>query len=251
MSLETVLVEMATKLQKLSRDVSDLQRMPTGSIWTMGAQPLVIDAGVVTISASSLYYILPETGTTDNLNTINGGRAGKVICLRTTDGNTIILKHGTGDISLTGGVDQTLDDIRLFSMLVFDDNQDVWIPMSYCDVSELYVPSVPTEVAGRINLGSIQAVTLSGNSFALVADKSFYDVHPEEGAADDLENITGGTDGDLIVLRPSGGAEITTRETGNLKTDDGDHLLDGTADKMTLIYDNDISKWCEINWAGN
>ena len=53
------------------------------------------------------------------------------------------------------------------------------------------------------------------------------------------------------MLRPDTGDTITVKDnTGNLQLS-GDFAMDNEADKITLIYDDAISKWCEITSSGN
>ncbi len=246
MSLEDVLTEMAKQISSLRRDLESIKTRSTGGMMARGIQDVIISGGELDVNAGAFYSVNPESGTSDDLDTINNGVGGKIITLRTTTGNTITLKHGTGNLSLLGSADFTLDDTNIVYTLIYDDAQSKWIAMDYFESAS----STPTAVAGRINLGSLQSVTLATGSFALVSNKSFYEVNAESGTADDLENITGGADGDLIVIRPASGDTITTVETGNLDTDGG-KTLDGTNDKLMLIYDSAISKWCQVSWAGN
>lgn len=250
MSLERLLDTMARKMEAMARQISELQIRESGGLWTRAAQPLPISSDTVTVYSGALYMLEPETGTTDDLSTIDGYLAGKIIGLRTTTGNTITLKHGVDNLLLPGGNDVDLDDTSTLYVLVYDDDQSAWIPFTSQAEASIPAPSTPTEVAGRINLGTLEGVTLSGDAFSLVADKSFYSVTSETGTSDDLVTINGGTDGDLIVLRPASGHTITALETGNLDLD-GSKTLDDVQDKLTLIYDSAHTKWCQVSWSGN
>lgn len=80
---------------------------------------LTIAAGIITISRSH-HTVDVQTGTTDDLDTINGGTKGDELTLRLPTGstNTVVVKHNTGNIFLAGGVDANLDSpnkaIKLF-----------------------------------------------------------------------------------------------------------------------------------------
>jgi hypothetical protein len=71
---------------------------------------LTIASGIITISRSH-HTVDVQTGTTDDLDTINGGVNGDELTLRLPTGstNTVVVKHNTGNIVLAGGVDATLD----------------------------------------------------------------------------------------------------------------------------------------------
>jgi hypothetical protein len=79
---------------------------------------LVISSGAITTS-SACHRVSPETGTSDDLVTINGGSQGDfLIVMSTSSANTITVKHGTGNIYLKDGVDRVITSSRTKLMLV-------------------------------------------------------------------------------------------------------------------------------------
>ena len=94
-----------------------------------------------------------------------------------------------------------------------------------------------TIASGEISAGDVTFVSLDG----------------EGGDDDDLDMITGGTDGDIIILR-RGNATITVRHNIGSGGDriflDGqtDKILDDATDKLMLIKDN---VWCELSSSNN
>jgi len=68
------------------------------------SQSIATDAITVT---SSFHIIDTEGGAaSDNLATINGGLTGDILILKITSGTrTVLIKHGTGNIHLTGNAD--------------------------------------------------------------------------------------------------------------------------------------------------
>jgi len=71
-------------------------------------------AGDQTINSDTLTYaysrvqLLPQSGTADNLATISGGGHEDEVTLWTESGNTITVKHGTGNIETSNGKDFVL-----------------------------------------------------------------------------------------------------------------------------------------------
>lgn len=250
MTVNVILQEVANKIQELNRSVSELQNRQTGGLWTLNYRSLTISSGAIDIVAGAFYIVEPESGTSDNLDTINNGFSGKIIGIRPSSGNTITLRHGVDNINLPGGANVALDDPNVLYSLVYDGDQSAWIPFTSQQVTAP-APAVPTEVAGRINLGSIKDIIILGGEFSLTDGRSFYRMSAESGISDTLDTINGGTDGDFIVIRPANGHTIIASDgTGNLNVD-GSKTLNDPQDKLTLIYDAAISQWCQISWAGN
>ena len=78
---------------------------------------LTISGGVVTASRSA-HILNPETGTTDDLDTISGGPSGPTfLLLRTLTGDTVTIKDGTGNLVLAGDfvMDSPYDRLLLTS----------------------------------------------------------------------------------------------------------------------------------------
>lgn len=92
-------------------------------------------------------------------------------------------------------------------------------------------------VAG-MSLGAAVAKTIASGAFALTANKYHYKVAGEGGAADNLDSITGGAEGKMIVLRPSSDTvDITLRDTGG---GTGNIRTPGAA-SIVLAEDNDYA----------
>jgi len=105
------------------------------------------------------------------------------------------------------------------------------------------------EITKFLNLLAASELTIS--SGAVTATKSLHDVDTEsDGASDDLDTISGGTEGDILIIR----AEHTDRTvvakdgTGNLNLG-GDRTLDNTQDRLMLV--NNGSGWDELSFADN
>lgn len=68
---------------------------------------LTISGGAVTVTQAT-HTLAAESGTADDLDTINGTAEGRIYVLRADTGDTITLKHGTGNIDVIGGSDLTI-----------------------------------------------------------------------------------------------------------------------------------------------
>jgi hypothetical protein len=88
---------------------------------------------------------------------------------------------------------------------------------------------------------------------AITVTGSYHNVDTEaDAASDDLDTISGGTDGAILVLRANNDARtvVVKDSTGNLELT-GDMSLDNTQDTITLIFDNALSAWLEISRSDN
>lgn len=110
--------------------------------------------------------------------------------------------------------------------------------------------------ASTIGSGTREIITLSGDIAGINDDSrtSFIYVAAETGTADDLDTISGNGiyEGMVLVLRPDAGDTITVKDNiGNVQLSGSDFVMDNEADKLMLIYDIGITKWCEISRANN
>lgn len=93
-------------LNAAGNDIADL-----GKLNFDDATELTIAGGAVT--ATQAYHTIDTESddASDDLDTINGDVAGDVLYLRAADGaRTVVLKHGTGNILISGDADYSLDD---------------------------------------------------------------------------------------------------------------------------------------------
>lgn len=75
-----------------------------------------------------------------------------------------------------------------------------------------------------------------------------------DAASDDLDTISGGSDGEIIILRAENAARtvIIRHNTGNILTaDTGSITLDDTSKTAVLQYDAALSKWLVLSSAIN
>lgn len=81
----------------------------------------------------------------------------------------------------------------------------------------------------------------------------YHDVDTEaDAASDDLDTISGGVDGAILILRANNDARtvVVKDGTGNIQCG-GDRTLDNTQDTVTLLFSSTLSAWLEIAFAAN
>ncbi len=74
-----------------------------------------------------------------------------------------------------------------------------------------------------------------------------------DASADDLDTITAGSDGQILMLRCENSSRAVTvlHGTGNIQTPDGrDITLDNTRKSILLKYDDDLSVWLVLSSIG-
>jgi hypothetical protein len=125
-----------------------------GSLAPADATTLTIASGVITVIQVK-HIIAAQTGTTDDLDTINvdstiGAGYEGIIILKADAGDTITLKHETGNISLPGGFDINLTGEALLIMV---DNGTNWVPSYWQPAASVLVDSgQETSDAATVNV---------------------------------------------------------------------------------------------------
>jgi hypothetical protein len=89
---------------------------------------LPILSSVIT-ATSSYHSLLPETGTSDDLVTINATSDGYILCLKVENsGDTITAKNGIGNLKLNG--DFVMNNIYATLMIIYDATLSLWLELS-------------------------------------------------------------------------------------------------------------------------
>ncbi len=273
MTVEDNLMDIYRELDRIQDRVAESTRMAQlTSMRSNIGRNHTIAADAISPGANEFIILTPQSGNTDDLSTINDGRPQRQIALRTEDpAHVITLKDGVGNIDLCGS-DIILNCVERVIVLVYDAELVAWIRFGL-DATSTFIglPDTPASYSGEtlkhvrvnagetalefvahttpavINFGGIEVLDIAGGSVARSATSSFYAIASEIGVADNLDTITGGSDGDMIAIRPVSGDTITVRDNiGNIQLN-SNFSMDNPADKMLLIYDASISKWCEAS----
>lgn len=145
-SARTVVVKNATGNLRLAGDFSmsdtrdtltliwngtlwfELARSAYGFLTLGGANEVTISSGAITATAGFLTVDTESDASTDDLDTINGGRLGAQLVIRSANSaRDVVVKDGTGNLALGGG-DFTLSDVQDKIMLIYDGSD-------WCEVS--------------------------------------------------------------------------------------------------------------------
>ena len=105
---------------------------------------------------------------------------------------------------------------------------------------------------GPLILGDDGELTIATG--AITVTGSYHTVAGEGGANDNLDTITAGTDGQLVMLRKaSAGHDITVRNgNGNIYLDSATNFnLNNQKDCLWLMYVDDVTGWIQIGNGGN
>lgn len=122
------LMELTKRVNLLRIDVDRLRtRQPAYSPRPTTEQ---IAIGVVTADHHDRILLLPESGVTDDLVTINGGADGRrLILMPATVGHTITVKNNTGNIMLQA--DRPLSSQKHTLTLVYAEHLAKWVELAY------------------------------------------------------------------------------------------------------------------------
>lgn len=91
--------------------------------------------------------------------------------------------------------------------------------------------------------GAAAALTVSGG--IITKTQAYHKVAGESAAADDIDTISGGAEGEVLIIRPNGQAITLKDGTGNLDLN-GDILLSTDDDHIALVYGSD-SAWHPVS----
>ena len=101
---------------------------------------------------------------------------------------------------------------------------------------------------GMLNMNAQTELTLS--SGAVTATQSNHVITSQSGPNDDLDTISGGTDGDIIIISPTSGDNITVTDAGNIVlAGDADFAMTDVDDRFMAIFNG--TNWVELSRSAN
>jgi len=90
--------------------------------------------GDITIQGNNTVVDTAGGAASDNLDTLNGGTDGQIVVLHAAnDAHTVVCRDGVGNLSLTGGVDFSLDSDCDTITLIFDGAAGLWLELCRAD----------------------------------------------------------------------------------------------------------------------
>ncbi|MBK8035289.1 MAG: hypothetical protein IPK17_38455 [Chloroflexi bacterium] len=186
---------------------------------------LTIASGVVTAPATTCFItIAAQTGTADDLDTATVIGAPRIILLQADTGDTIAVKHNTGNIKLNGGADFSLSGDKTLALF--------WDGTNLADVGaggSASSSTLPAFGAGIVKTLASGVATAGSDRHLIIA--------AESGTADDLIEVSGLSAGDEVILRADAGDTITVKHNDAGATDK--IILYGAAD-MILSGDKTV-----------
>lgn len=218
-------------LGQLDSAISGLQSGATSfNQLNLGTDTTVnISGGIIAITKSRHLVETEASAASDDVDTITGGVEGDVLMLQCVSASRVVtLKHNTGNIWFRDGADRSLYDVYQTIVLIFDGFK--WTDWN----------------GQRIGVGLDSSLTISAGEIEITRPHHVIDTEGA-AAADDLEFVTGGEEGQLLVLSIASAARlVTVVTTGNIRTFNNMPItLSSTTQKLMLAYDG--ASWCEVN----
>jgi len=166
-------------------------------------------------------------------------------------GNTIV----DGDLDLTGT--SAIDDDTIFfddgtsttlhwneSENRFEFGRDLLVQGSLDVFEGSITASGPGHltITGLINIGNPDIEFIFNGVISI--DDTFTSVAADTGTTDNLDTITGGTTGDLVILSANTVDTITVTTIGNIRLDEGSILILSKNDHAAFLFDG--TNWLEL-----
>jgi len=216
----------------------------------------VSGGGAITYAALAM-AVEGNEGAVDNLDTITyaGADEGRLLLLTLYAGSgAVTVRDGIGNVSLASE-DCILDD-GLFLLLYYSHDTTTWYEVT----RSKYVPSYMERDVdakgygfadlGRLNLTDATERTIAAGVIAFGTDSIRYGLlNQASDPTDDLDTISGGDDGDIVILQANSDAQVPTvkHAAGNIELANAhDYELSDTKRRLLLEYDGTLSKWCEV-----
>jgi hypothetical protein len=227
----TPIANLKTAVEDTLNGIQAFDRISLGA-----AEALTIAAGVISPIKTHVTVDTEAAASSDDLDTINNGLAGRVMWLRSVSATRVVtLRHAVGNIRTATGENYVLNTPNLYALLIH--NGSNWI-----------AALLPTNE--WLNLGGSTSVTISAGSISRSRARHAVDT---EGAtaSDDLDVINAGVAGDVVVLTAAASARVVRVRDGSsgignirLSVPGGyRHLNGGSATAITLIFDG--TNWVE------
>lgn len=215
------------------------------------ASTLTIASGAITVTGSHHLIDTESAAASDDLDTINGGRDGDILILQTVSSSRdVTLKDGTGNIFLATR-NRTLG--KLNNRIMLQRSGGNWymigrsldsdgVGVDFAVGGDLAVTGAST-VTGRTSANGPLKIGAGANltiaSGAITVTHSNHKIDTEAAAAsDDLDTITGGSDGDILVLSSvSSSRDLRLRSGIDNIFSQGHVTLAASSNRVVLIRD--------------
>jgi len=200
------------------------------------ATTLTLSTGATT-ATQGIHVIAAETGTTDDFDTLTPAKgSGDVVYFWADTGDTITLKHGTGNFVTGDGNDISFGANDLIVGVFDGTNFHVRADAAGLLANGSVAGMAMQELLG-LNLTDSTILTLSTGAATIT--QSLHAIAAESGTTDDIDTLTAAKgSGDLLILWADIGDTITLKHgTGNIVTGDGSDIAFTADDLIILVYD--------------
>lgn len=94
---------------------------------TLASHSATISGGVITATGTMMVVDTEAAAATDDLDTINGGAADRIIFIRGLNSSRdVTLKHATGNLRTSGSLDIVLSNRRCFALGFYHATEATW-----------------------------------------------------------------------------------------------------------------------------
>ena len=199
-----------TALQTLSGGLTSTGTTTLTKLLAAASTELTIATGAIA-AARLLHSVDTEAdAASDDLDDITGGAAGQLLLLRPENGaRTVVLKHAVGanKIACLGARNISLAEPTDWALLASDGTQ--WVVLAFSTLADGVLAATNSWAGAQtfqnILLGASSELTIATG--AVAATRSYHTIDTEaDAASDDLDDITGGATGEILLLRPENGA---------------------------------------------
>lgn len=157
---------------------------------------------------------------------------------------------GTGDITSTGQIFVPGGSVSAASFAASgDQHTGVYFPagdvvgVTTGGALRLSVTNARSELANILSYGFDTELTIASGAVTITHSHHTIDTQ-SDAASDDLDTITGGADGDVLIIRPANTARtVVVLDSGNILVNGGRFSMDHIEDSLTLLHDG--SNWNE------
>lgn len=218
----------------------------------MAGSELTISGNAITPTGTLHRLDTEGDATDDTLDTISGGVDGQMLVVTPEHAaRAVSIRHAVGNIEIpnratgfgTSNIDMVFGE---YIVLMYNAADSTWqvIAQTPGKLGTLQADDV-TAVKLRITNATATGAIASG---AIAYIGGVQTVTAETGFADNLDTISGGGNGSIMMLGAASGHTITVTTAGNILTPEGSSVILDTANKrLLLIYSG--SKWY-VMWGG-
>lgn len=205
---------------------------------------------------TKLEFVVTQNGTTTNFTALeidNNGNVG----IGATAGTKLYVKDSAQQVVSTveSGV------AGVFTRYIDSTNSGVYVgnnagtlSLQTSGTDTVTIDDDRTIIKNRLNFGAGSELTISSGAVTVTASYHYIDTE-SDASSDNLDNINGGTEGDILIIRSTNIArDVVVRDNsvsgGNIYLNDlTDFTLTAPGDKLVLFYDG--ANYTEIARSNN